>query len=149
MAKASLERFRLCGGSADFRAAGSAQARALRGSIAVVVAVPAAFVCIYFVRFAADLLARVLPSRVAERLFPSTPNPTGVPVGDEPLTLRKFLAMAFLMFVGRYLFHSVRGWLRRGRLERSRISDGALAETTVADPTTTGGQREAIRGQRG
>jgi hypothetical protein len=58
--------------------------------------------------------------------------------------MRQFLAMAFFVFIGRYLFHSVRGWLRRRQCALNQIdSDATPTEATVADATTTDGAGQA------
>lgn len=81
---------------------------------ALVVAVPA---CMFSIRFLADLLARILPTRVAEALFPSTPNPRGVPIGDT-VNPHQLFGMAFFVILGSRLFHRVRRYRRAKKLQQ-------------------------------
>lgn len=94
---------------------------ARRDWLALALVVPGAAISIYVVHATADVLARILPSRLSEALFPAVPTTTGIPVDrDAPeLAIRQLLAMAYLVWFGRWAFHKVRGWTRRRRAARN------------------------------
>jgi hypothetical protein len=111
----------------------------LRRLIAIALAVPASFICLYGVRFAVDMLVRILPPRVSDRLFAPTPKETVGVIGVEPFNIRQLLAMLFLTLYGRHLYHSARGWLRRRRRARERrAAESIRRDATPAAPSHEG-----------
>lgn len=121
--------------------------------IAAALIVPASFICIYTVRLVVDMLVRILPTKVSERLFAPTPKETVGVIGVDPLNARQVLAIAFLVWFGRFLYHDARGWLRRRRRKKERRtgSDSNLENATPAAPGRVAdgvgsGQTEVERG---